>query len=469
MTSRRLHGPGFLRSLRSRSRFGSEFVLDKKKAVVTLRWVLILAASYLVLFSGSSEPSPAVEGVVVLLLASNVLIGRLPDHVICHAGFDLVLLLFDTAALTLGFYLSDAVAPDFYILYFFVVFLAGVTENLVSVLLGSVLAAVAYVSIAWAGVVTETGRPLVTAEASPVLLRTFFIFGVALFYGFLVERIRLDREARQLEYVTNLEQVNARLREVMELKNAFLGAVSHELRTPLNAILGYVDLLRDGSVPEVHGQARAYLDRVHERGQHLRQVIEELLDFSNLVRGSPRVDRAVVELRDLVERVRSVVEPAAEAKGLDLEFRVDSDVDRVLADNEKVVQVLLHLASNAVKFTDRGRVSVRIRRLVSQKAGPMLELEVSDTGPGIPAQQREAIFEAFRQGEPTLTRKNGGLGIGLSISRRLVEILGGEILLQSEVGRGTTFTVRIPVSEESPDVRAPEAAEPVEGAALARG
>ena len=130
---------------------GGDLLQGKRQAVVMVRWVLVTAASYLMLFSGSSTPNAGVLAVVALLLASNVVIGRLPDHVVAHPGFDAMVLLVDTVLLSVGFYLSSGVSSDFYLVYFFVIFLAGVSERLSSVLLGSLLAAGAYVSLRWAG------------------------------------------------------------------------------------------------------------------------------------------------------------------------------------------------------------------------------------------------------------------------------------------------------------------------------
>lgn len=410
-----------------------------------VRWVLVTAAAYLMLFSGSSSPSVGVLCVVALLLASNILIGRLPDAVVAHAGFDLMVLLVDTVLLSLGFYLSSGLTSDFYLIYFFVIFLAGVSERLSSVLIGSLLAAGAYVSLRWAGLTDAAATP-----DGSMMLRIAFIFAVALFYGFLVERIRIDRERRTVEHYARLERVNARLRELVELREAFVGSVSHELRTPLNAMLGYMDLVRDGSLGEVKPAAVHYIDKAYGRGVHLMRLIEELLDFAHLSKGQVEVQCEPTDVRVLIERVRSAAEPSARAKGLDLRLEIDGGLERAMTDGSKVVQIVLHLVTNAIKFTDRGEVLIRVSQaegtLSSGWHGPVLEIAVRDSGQGISPEMQDAIFEEFRQGELSANRRHEGMGLGLAVCRGLVKLLRGDLSVDSTVGSGSTFLVRLPAT-----------------------
>ena len=316
-------------------------------------------------------------------------------------------------------------------------------------LLGSVLASVAYLSLAFA----ESNRAPTTLLQGNLILRLFFIFAVALFYGFLVERIRIDRERRQAEYVARLEGVNARLRELVELKQAFLGAVSHELRTPLNAMLGYIDLVRDGSAGTVKGRLRTYVDRAYSQALHLLRLIEELLSFESLSRGHMDVRLVETDIVDLVSRVRLTCESAADAKGLALCVEVAPNVGPLVTDGTKLLQILLHLVANAIKFTDTGEVRVTATWergvLGSGWQGPILEFRVRDSGPGIPLEQQEAIFEEFRQLDGSTTRRHGGMGLGLSVCRGFAQLLRGEILVDSSPGNGATFIVRIPADRHA--------------------
>ena len=424
---------------------------SKRAAVVTLRWLLVIAAGYLMLFSGPTWPKTSVSMVVVLLMVSNVAIGRLPHEFVEHAGFDVLLLLVDTTLLSVGFYLSEAVTSDFYLLYFFIVFLAGVSENLRSVLMGSVLASSAYLGLAWS---EKTILPSQALQMS-LPLRVFFIFAVSLFYGFLVERIRLDREARQVEYVTQLEGVNAKLRELVALRQEFLGTVSHELRTPLNAMLGYIDLLREGTVGDVKGPVWAYVDKAYRRGRHLMQLIEELLTFSDLSKGRTSIDLQRVDVAGMLKKIEISVLPPAKAKGLDLRIQVAPDVGQIETDANKVIQIVLHLVANAIKFTESGEIAIRADRyngtLSNGWHGNIVQLQVRDTGPGIPPEAQQVMFEEFRQLDGSATRRHEGMGLGLSVCRGLVHLLRGDIQIESELGRGTTFSVRLPEQKAESD------------------
>jgi len=417
---------------------------DKKRAVVLLRWLVVIAGSYLLLSTTRFDPPPAVAAVVAVLLASNVVIGRLPGAIVSHPGFDLALLLFDTVTLTAGLYLTRSIGTDFYLLYFFVILLAGIGERLKWVLTGCVLAGVAYLWLGW----TFTGGSAVLVAESNLGLRVFFLFSVSLCYGFLVERIWIDRERRQAEYVARLEAMNVKLRELAELKHAFVSAVSHELRTPLNAMLGYVDLVREGVVGEVRGTAWEYLDRAYRRGRHLLVLIEELLDFAKLHQSRAVAQIADTNLDALVDAVRLRAEPPARAKGLDICFELNLPSGTVRTDGQKVREILDHLVENAIKFTAEGEVRVRVAvdpMGTSNGDRSALVLEVSDTGPGIPPEARDAIFDPFRQLDCSPARQHGGMGLGLALCRGLVQLLRGEIDVESAPGRGSKFIVRLPI------------------------
>ncbi len=434
---------------------------SKKYAIVILRWLLVIAAAYVMLFSGPERRSLAVDAIVVVMLATNVLIARLPDAAVARPGFEVGLLLVDTGLLSAGFFLTKSFSSDFYFLYFFVIFMAGVSEKLTFVLMGSLLASTAYIAVAWGGHVG-------TAALAPssLLLRLFFIFGVALLYGVLVERIRLDRERRRVEYVGQLEKVNARLRELVELKEAFVNGVSHELRTPLNGLLGYLSLVLDGTVGTVKGRVRTYVDRAHLQGLDLLRLIEELLSFVSLSRRRSDVRLIETNISELLDAVRDVCLQPAVLKGLDLRVEVAPDIGCLIADRTKLRDILLHLVSNAIKFTDRGEVKVRaVWRagvLTNGWQGMILECSVHDTGAGISPEQQEVIFEEFRQLDGSMARRRGGVGLGLPLCRGLVQLLRGEICVDSTVGKGATFTVRLPAERNTPAIAtAQDAASPL--------
>jgi signal transduction histidine kinase/CheY-like chemotaxis protein len=237
---------------------------------------------------------------------------------------------------------------------------------------------------------------------------------------------------------------NARMfmsvQEASRIKDDFLASLSHELRTPLNAILGYARMLRTGIVgPDKRDKA---IETIERNATSLTQIVEDVLDISRIVSGKIRLNVQPVELPDLVQSAVDGIAPAADAKGLRVETIVDPDAAPVSGDPERLQQVLWNLLSNAVKFTNRGgKIQVRLERVNSH-----LEVAVSDTGIGIAPEFLPHVFERFRQADAGITRERGGLGLGLSIARQLVEMHGGTIdVFSGGLNQGTTFRVKIPL------------------------
>jgi PAS domain S-box-containing protein len=244
---------------------------------------------------------------------------------------------------------------------------------------------------------------------------------------------------------------NARLyaeaQEANRMKDDFLAVLSHELRTPLNAILGYARLLRGGML-ESEQMERA-LETVERNSRWLAQIVEDVLDVSRIVSGKIRLDVQAVDLPSVIDNAVATVQPAADAKGVRLQTVMDPRAPAVSGDPDRLQQVVWNLLSNAVKFTPRGgRVQVRLERVNSH-----VELIVTDTGAGIRRDFLPYVFERFRQGESGPTRKTGGLGLGLSIVRHIVEMHGGVVLAESAgEGQGSTFTIRLPLLILQPSV-----------------
>jgi PAS domain S-box-containing protein len=224
------------------------------------------------------------------------------------------------------------------------------------------------------------------------------------------------------------------------LKDEFLATLSHELRTPLTAILGWAKLLADGHVAA--DKADEVFRAIYRNARSQAQLVDDLLDVSRIITGKLRIEAAPVDLAAVVEAAASVVGPAAASKGVGLNVRLEADDATVDGDPERLQQVVWNLLSNAVKFTPAGgAVEARVRR-----AGPRVEVAVSDTGQGIAPEFLPYVFERFRQADMGTTRRHGGLGLGLAIVRHLVELHGGAVEASSEgAGRGSTFTVRLPV------------------------
>jgi PAS domain S-box-containing protein len=228
--------------------------------------------------------------------------------------------------------------------------------------------------------------------------------------------------------------------EANRLKDEFLATFSHELRTPLNAVLGYARMLRDGLIPAAN-QRRA-IESIERNGTALAQIVEDVLDVARITTGKLRLRVSDVDLPDVVRHAVDGFRPAADAKGIRLQLLAEAGETPVSGDSDRLQQVFANLLSNAIKFTPRGgRVEVQVRRVNSS-----VEVSVSDTGVGIAPGFLPHVFERFRQADGGLQRGFGGLGIGLSIARQLVELHGGTLEAHSEgVGHGATFLVQVPL------------------------
>ena len=233
----------------------------------------------------------------------------------------------------------------------------------------------------------------------------------------------------------------AELQEANRLKDEFLATLSHELRTPLNAILGYARMLRAGIVP-ADRQPRA-VETIERNAKSLTQIVEDVLDVSRIISGKLRLDIQMVDLTGVVRQAVDTVLPAADAKGIRIETAIDGKLAPISGDPERLQQIVWNLMSNAVKFTGRGgRIDVRLERVGSQA-----EIVVADSGIGISADFLPHIFERFRQADSGSNRQRGGLGLGLAISRQLVEMHGGTIHASSGgAGLGSTFRVSLPIT-----------------------
>ncbi len=226
-----------------------------------------------------------------------------------------------------------------------------------------------------------------------------------------------------------------------QAKSDFLAVMSHELRTPLNAITGYADLLLMGLPDPLPSQPRVYVERIRTAAWHLFQLIEEILTFARLEAAREVVTPERIDLVPFLRECATLIEPVARDKGLD--FRLDLPAADVVlrTDPRKLRQILLNLLSNAVKFTDSGSV---LLRAALEEGAPVFR--ISDTGVGISPEHAAQIFEPFWQAEQPTTRRAGGAGLGLAVARRLGRMLGGDVTVESEAGRGTMFTVRLPAS-----------------------
>jgi signal transduction histidine kinase len=261
------------------------------------------------------------------------------------------------------------------------------------------------------------------------LLRTFAIHS-----ALAIQNARLFRE---------IEKKGRQIEIASQHKSQFLANMSHELRTPLNAILGYTELILDGIYGETPEKIREVLERVQLSGQHLLSLINDVLDISKMEAGQLTLSLSDYAIADVVHTVIAAVESLAAEKQLGLSVSIAPDLPRGRGDERRIAQVLLNLVGNAIKFTEAGEVGIQV-----MAAGDAFLVSVADSGPGIDEADQQKIFEEFHQADSSSTKQKGGTGLGLSIAKRIVEMHGGRIWVESRLGQGATFWFTLPIRVE---------------------
>jgi PAS domain S-box-containing protein len=276
----------------------------------------------------------------------------------------------------------------------------------------------------------------VSLTVSPIRTDDGTVIGASKIARDISDRKRADEERQRLLTIT---------RNAARMKDEFLATLSHELRTPLNAIVGYLRMMQAGLLTG-EKQSRA-VDIVARNATSLTQIVEDVLDVSRIISGKLRLDVQAVELHTIVQDTVETIRPAADAKGIRVDLIADPRTPPVSGDPERFRQILWNLCSNAVKFTERGgRVQIRLERVNSH-----VEISVADTGIGISVAFLPHVFDRFSQADAGIDRAQGGLGLGLAISRHLVELQGGRIFVDSDgPGKGSTFRIELPIRVAHP-------------------
>jgi signal transduction histidine kinase/DNA-binding response OmpR family regulator len=266
-------------------------------------------------------------------------------------------------------------------------------------------------------------------------------------FGILVRRVVLQlqqnrsvassAEAEKSALVTDLAQRNQELQELTRLKSEFLATMSHEIRTPLSGVIGMTGLLMDTTLTP---EQREYVETIRDSGDALLEIINDILDFSRIEAGRVRLETLEFSPRYVIEEAAELFAEAAANKGLELILDVDPDIpDVVIGDAGRVRQVLINLIGNAIKFTESGEVVVRANREETKGPGVAIHFEVADTGIGLSTEEEARVFAVYPQVDSSTTRRHGGTGLGLAIARMLTQLMGGEIGVQSEKGKGSRF------------------------------
>jgi signal transduction histidine kinase len=254
----------------------------------------------------------------------------------------------------------------------------------------------------------------------------------------LLERLNTKLEESNRE----LNEANARLRELSAMKEEFLALTTHDLRSPLTVISGVINFFTSGRLGDITPEQKNMVAMMERNTQNLIELVNDLLDASKIESGTMRLDAATIELRGLVSELQEQMQPLAHEKEIALDEDVPEDLPELRADRAKLRRILVNLVSNALKFTPKGgRV-----RLGAAREGSFVRVSVTDTGVGIAREDLHDIFDKYAQARSRATRSEKGTGLGLYITRQLVELHGGKISVQSEVGRGSTFSFTIPVA-----------------------
>jgi signal transduction histidine kinase len=253
-----------------------------------------------------------------------------------------------------------------------------------------------------------------------------------------------DQAVIAIENVRLFDEIQDKSRQLAEAsqhKSQFLANMSHELRTPLNAIIGVSEMLREDA--ESLNQDLEPLDRVLGAGRHLLALINDILDLSKIEAGRMELHLETFSLAPLIDDVVKTIEPLAAKNGNQIAVHCDPAIGMMHADQMRLRQALLNLMSNANKFTEHGTISVDARQ-ANENGRDWITIAIADTGIGMTAEQMGKLFQEFSQADASTTRKYGGTGLGLAISKRFCQMMGGDITVESEPGRGSTFTIRLP-------------------------
>jgi signal transduction histidine kinase len=394
----------------------------RKRAILFLRWVVIIVTSYLILFSQSSLESQFGIGLlIVFFLASNIVAGALRDELFSTTWFQGLLISLDTILISVGMMLAGESSSDLFLLYFSVLFLAALGENLKMIVGGSMMIAIVYLFV-----VLRTEHNL----ADPALwLRFPFLFGIAIFYGYLVEIAKSERQRARLAA------------EKEKFRTDFLATLTHDLQSPLSAIVGFSDvLLRAPGDDPIDGYRRIF-SMIHQGARECSELVSSFLALAQGETRAGTLQRQSVNVNQIINDVLAPYQSTATKKGIHLRRELTPDLPALAADPTQIRRAISNLVGNAIKFGAKGgQVTISTELDLSAIA-----ISVADNGPGIPAEIQARLFEQYTTG----AAHESGTGLGLFIVRLIAEAHGGSITCESKAGQGARFILRLPLPAET--------------------
>lgn len=394
---------------------------DGGQTILLLRWALIIATAYLVLFHRPiSETPPLVALFIALYLASNVAVGAMLRRLRASRVLLIVVVLFDTLAVSVALLLTQKATSDFFLLYFVVMLIGTLTESLASVLTAALLISLVHVY--------TVGRFLGIGEMMKGghLVRIPFLFVVGLFFGHLVQRARTAERAAEEE------------REQRRAQNDFVAMVAHDLKGPLAAVLGFAEQLRDDP-PSDPAERRDFMDRIESNAQQAVTLAMNFVDAFRLESGSVALRREKVALNPALENALDPLLHAARARGIAVETRLGPELPPASLDRRAFDRVIANLLSNAIKFSPKGGAI----EVATYRRGRDVAVSVRDHGPGVPAEERGKLFQRF--GSLTGSRRDS-TGLGLFIVKTFTEAHGGRVHAEFPPDGGSLFEVVLPTA-----------------------
>jgi signal transduction histidine kinase len=403
------------------SRVATHFGLPLKTSIILLRWPVVLICSYLLLFpSGEYLSATILNTFVVLFVISNVAINFLDDSLFTSWSFYYPLVIADTIVLTLSLMINGAADNEFYLTFFLVILTSCILNDPKLRTVVSIIATFLYCIF-----LLISPQSVQPSE----FLRVPFLFVVSLFYGYFTQFIRMEKAQKEQAEITSRARKEA------------VDIVSHELRTPLNLIGGYAQVLKDKTLGEINTKQEAALSKILHQSENLLSTINSVLDMARIEAGELTVTREEIRLPDFFQGLR-VYYDASLGKPLSMRWLVPPELPTLQSDKARLTIVAQNLINNAIKFTERGEIQVAARHVREKNC---VEIEVKDTGIGIPKEALLVIFDKFRQVDNSSTRSYGGVGLGLHIVKVYTEALGGTVAVESQPGKGSTFTLSLPV------------------------